>query len=103
MVLLTALHTLYKCVSVHSYAWRNVGQFLRFQRVHLNRSSNAFHGDLVGESDARKVASLSRMDTLILMSVKISSMDNIPKSLVVPSCNLKLNESVGQGKYYVLH
>ena len=44
------------------------------------------------------MASLSRTDTLMLMSVKVSSMDNIPNSLVIPSSNLKLNETVGQGK-----
>ena len=37
------------------------------------------------------------MDTLMLMSVKVINMADVPKSLVIPSSNLKLNETVGQG------
>ena len=40
---------------------------------------------------------MTRVDTLMLMSMKMSSKENIPKSLVIPSSNLKLNETVGQG------
>ena len=49
----------------------------------------------VDESDEK----ISRMDTLMMMSVNVSSMADIPKSLVIPSSNLKLNKTVGQGTY----
>ena len=54
-------------------------------------SNRSFYPD--GESHKK----MARMNTFMLMSVKISSIENIPKSLVIPSSNLKLNESVGQG------
>ena len=42
------------------------------------------------------------MDTLMMMSVNVSDMADIPKSLVIPSSNLKLNETVGQGTYFYI-
>ena len=47
----------------------------------------------------REEKGVSQTDTLILMNVDVSSMDNIPKSLIIPSSNLKLNEFVRQGMY----
>ena len=43
------------------------------------------------------------MDTLMMMSVNVSDMADIPKSLVIPSSNLKLNETVGQGTYFYIN
>ena len=75
---------------------KNSNDFDNYSYCSQQDSNLRLDGD---ESDTKKVPSISRMDTLMMTRVNVSSIANIPKSLVIPSCNLKLNETVGQGTY----
>lgn len=44
--------------------------------------------------------SVASDNELLHMRVRSTLRDDVPKHLIIDSCNLKLNESVGQGMYF---